>query len=419
MFESSLLNKARTTIPLIVLILLTSVFWSTSSGDPQIQQTQPGALLRHGPGNYYPLLKMLDYQARVIIKDSTHGWLNIDVLDDGSGWISCNALISEDTQSMPTQRQYQAGTNKPAMGVDRAVVGAMIKGLTQRLGVDAEVATPYEPLPGVDEASVTAFRSGFNPVDVGKPLTAVATGRNLSSRYLSLSPVLAAQQVAAWGGRNISVEPYCNQVLLWIADRAGAANITARVYVAMRGGNEFCLPGGIIVIGGDLLAIVEDEAELAGILGHELAHAVFQHGECALEKQSWRIGVSETFAELDAETGGYYDKEIAELEEFSAGVILMMERKHSLDIEFTADSAATIWLARAGYDPEGLLSFLKRLRKGFGEGLTGHGGINLTWLNSRDELDMRIERLEKQVNKLKRRVKITERYKLRFKQRIG
>ena len=417
MFESSLLNKARATIPLTVLILLTAVFRSTCSGDPQIQQTQTGVLVRQGPGNYYPLLKMLDYQARVIIKDSTYGWLNIDVLDDGSGWISCNALISEDAQSLPSQGQYKAKTGKPAMGVDRAVVGAMIKGLTQRLGVDTEVPTPYEPLPGIDETSVAAFRSGFNPVDVGKPLTAVATGRNLSSRYLSLSPVLAVQQVAVWGGRNSSVEPYCNQVLFWIADRAGAVNVTARIYVAMGGGNEFCLPGGIIVIGGDLLAIVEDEAELAGIIGHELAHAVFQHGERALEKQSWRIGVTETFAELDAETGGYNDKEIAELEEFSASVIQMMERKHSLEEELTADSAATIWLARAGYDPEGLLSFLKRLRKGFGEGLTGHGGINLAWLNSRDELDRRIEQLEKQVNELRSGIRSVERFKIRFKQR--
>jgi len=361
----------------------------------------------------------LNQGAQVVVKDSSVGWLHVDVVDDGSGWISSNALLPASGTAEPSYARAIESGAAPKMVVDRTAVGAMIKGLTARLEVSGEVASAYEPVPGINENSVKTFRGEFETVDVSPPVSAVEAGRGLMPKYLSISPVLAVQQVAAWGGRNEALEPYCNQVLLWLADRAGAAHLPVRAYVAMLGGNEFCLPGGWIVIGGDIIRQVRDESELAGIIGHELAHAYFRHGEEGLEKESWRLGVADAFAELEAETGGI-DEDLDDLEQFAASVRQMVGRKYDLDMELTADSAATVWLARSGYDPEGLLRFLKRVREGFGDRLTGHaGGISLAWLNSREELDSRIGKLVKQVKKLKKRYKDGKRFEERFRERVN
>ncbi|MDP8238858.1 MAG: M48 family metalloprotease [Candidatus Hatepunaea meridiana] len=386
------------------------------------QSVRAGALMRQGPANWYPLVCTLDDGAKVVVKEKKAGWVCIEATGNRVGWISSNALISS-TGSRGEGGGYgkdREFTGVPKKGVDRAAVGAMIKGLNVRLGIKTEVASAYEPLPGINERSINQFRQGLISEEVDAPVTAMVTGKSLLPRYLSLSPVLAAQQIAAWGGHKERLGLYCNQILFWMADRAGAYNVTPHAYATERGNNALCFPGGWIVIGGELISVIQDESELAGVIGHELAHAVFQHGEQAMSKESWRLREAEVFAELDEETGFEYDEDIAELEQWSASVIQTVRRQHSLDIELTADSASTVWLARAGYDPEGLMRFLKRLRQQFGDSLTGHGNLSIAWLNSRNELDTRITRLEKQIKKIKRKLKRKnisgKRFERRFQQ---
>jgi len=414
------LNRSR---QFLYLLLLLAVVWFAPSAVFGVQyQTRPGTLVREGPGNYYPLTVMLKQQAQVVKLDSSDGWLKVEISGDGSGWISANAVLPEQAQGAKPAEDI-ALASQVKIGVDRAAIGAMIKGLQVDMKVEGEVSTAYDEPPQVDKSSVTSFRGEFTGLDVEKPLSAVEMGRALMPEYLSLSPVLTAQQLTAWGGRRDAYEPYCNQVLLWVADRTGASNVIPRTFVAREGNNAYCFPGGWIVIGTDLLREIEDESELAGVLGHELAHAVFQHGEQALERESWRIGAADAFAELDAETGTEDDAEIADLEQFGNSVIQMVQRKHNIEIELIADSAATVWLARCGYDPEGLLRFLLRIRSKFGEGLVGHGQISLAWLTSRDELDQRIDRLLKQVASLRKKYgkKLEEggKFKTRFKRNLG
>lgn len=411
-------NKPRFNARLIRMFFLALMFSGSAGWGQTACRLHDGVLLREGPGNYYPLIRSLDSGIKFEVIDSSRGWLKVAIEDDGEGWISSSGIIQEGA-SQPAKDQVQPGA-VPKITVDRAAVGAMIKGLKFRMGVDEAVPSPFDPPVEVTAESVDEFRGAFDSWETPSPVAVRERRTDLLKTYLALSPLIAEQQIQVWGGHDWRLEMYCNQILLWLSDRAGAFHLMPRVLVAVNGNNEFVLPMGWIVLGGDLLSNARNEAELAGIIGHELAHAYFRHGEQGLEKEFFRIKAADAFAELARETGEEYDEELADLEEFSVSAIQFARRKYSIDNELTADSAATCWLRAAGYDPGGLLEFLKRTRTDLGEGLVGQrADFNLIWLNSREELDRRIDCLEKQVKKLRKKRHSTALFKTRFRQYVG
>ncbi|MCF7811401.1 M48 family metalloprotease [bacterium] len=417
MFASFHQNKSEHHFITLLMMFLTLMLIAVNAGYSS-QKVRAGVILREGPGNFYPMLKALEANTEVDILESNAGWLKVTLSDNEIGWISSNALVSSSSSQEPIYAVKKDSSLNQTVGINRIAVGAMIKGLQLDNNITIDVGSAFEPIPGVNQSSVQSFRNGFVTNDVGIPISSMETANSIIIEYLAITPVLTGQLLECWGGRAIDVEPYCNQVLLWMADRAGATNILPHAFVAERGCNAICLPGGWIVIGGELLKQLRDESELAGVIGHELAHAVFQHGEQALKRQQHKIAADDVFRELDAETGFVNDEETMELENFAGEVLRMVNRKHDIGIELTADSAATVWLARAGYDPDGLKRFLRRLSEEFGGALTGRGGISIAWLNTRDELDTRIDKLEIQTTVLKKQIRNSQQFKERFTRNI-
>ncbi|HET9824478.1 MAG TPA: M48 family metallopeptidase, partial [Chitinophagaceae bacterium] len=114
--------------------------------------------------------------------------------------------------------------------------------------------------------------------------------------------------------------------------------------------NAWCMPGGKIVVYTGLLPYTQNEAALAVVLGHEVTHAVFQHGNermsQALGAQAVDLGLEAAMANKPAETRNLF------LAAFGAGaqlgVLLPFSRKH----EYEADHYGLIWAAMAGYNPQ-------------------------------------------------------------------
>ena len=131
--------------------------------------------------------------------------------------------------------------------------------------------------------------------------------------------------------------------------------------------NAFCLPGGKIVVFEGLLPVTQDEASLAIVLGHEIAHAVAKHSAERLSnayKQEYGLqilgalatgaGVSNEMVQLGqlvASTGGQF---------FTAG----FSRKQ----ESEADHMGLIFAAMAGYDPQVAVTFWQRMSQATGGG---------------------------------------------------
>ena len=128
--------------------------------------------------------------------------------------------------------------------------------------------------------------------------------------------------------------------------------------------NAFCLPGGKIVVYTGILPVAQNEAALATVLGHEMAHATSRHGAQRVLQQNLAqtalTGIAVSLSDMD------YNKQRAVLGRVGAGaqfgVLMPFGREH----ESEADHIGLIYMARAGYDPQESIRFWERMERSGG-----------------------------------------------------
>lgn len=120
--------------------------------------------------------------------------------------------------------------------------------------------------------------------------------------------------------------------------------------------NAFALPGGFVYVHTGLVRVAEDPAELAGVIGHEIAHATLRHGSEQRRKQQGLGAVVTVFCLVT----GFCDGGMAQLA-INVGANALTARFSRAD-ELEADSAGILYATRAGSDPHGVIRFFTRLR---------------------------------------------------------
>ncbi len=122
--------------------------------------------------------------------------------------------------------------------------------------------------------------------------------------------------------------------------------------------NAFCLPGGKVGVFTGILPITKDEAGLATVLGHEIAHAVARHGaERVSQGLLLELG-GQVLAQAMQTQGAKTQQLISAAYGVGGqvGVLLPYSRKQELE----ADHLGLLYMARAGYDPQQSVEFWKR-----------------------------------------------------------
>ena len=131
--------------------------------------------------------------------------------------------------------------------------------------------------------------------------------------------------------------------------------------VESKDANAWCMPGGKIVVYTGLLPITQNEAALAAVTGHEVSHAIFNHGNermsQAMGAEAVGMGLQVALANKPAATQNLF------LTAFGlgsqVGVLLPFSRKHELE----ADRYGLIWTAMAGYNPREAIALWDRMEK--------------------------------------------------------
>ncbi len=128
--------------------------------------------------------------------------------------------------------------------------------------------------------------------------------------------------------------------------------------------NAFCLPGGKIVVYTGILPYAQNEAGLAAIIAHEVAHAVARHGGERMSQQLALKGAVLAGGEILKKKDGKIDRKTKMLLGAlglgaTVGVILPYSRTH----EFEADQIGQMYMARAGYDPAQAVRLWRRMSK--------------------------------------------------------
>ena len=117
--------------------------------------------------------------------------------------------------------------------------------------------------------------------------------------------------------------------------------------------NAFALPGGYVYVTRGLLALLESEAELAAVLGHELAHVTARHGAQRLSRMKFEERFCHAFI---------CDFELPVLSDMAAVGLDLAFGGFTQDQELESDDLSIRYLQGAGYDSNAMATFLKRLK---------------------------------------------------------
>ncbi len=123
--------------------------------------------------------------------------------------------------------------------------------------------------------------------------------------------------------------------------------------------NAWCMPGGKVVVYKGILPVTKNETGLAVVMGHEIAHAIAEHGGERMSQELLRtagsVGLSVALQDQPEETQALWMMAYGAGTEVAA--ILPYSRLH----ESEADHLGLIFMAMAGYNPEEAVSFWQRM----------------------------------------------------------
>ena len=179
-------------------------------------------------------------------------------------------------------------------------------------------------------------------------------GASTAGLLLQQAPLLEAPALQA----------YVNQVGRWVALHSERPDLPWRFGVLdSRVVGAYAAPGGYVFITSGMLAQMNSEAELAGVLAHEVAHVVQRHHLEAIQQKAG-AGVLANLSRFAlqasrASSGDYSGGDPVASAKFDQLVTNLYTRGLDRGDEYEADRMGAVIAARAGYDPYGLATVLQ------------------------------------------------------------
>lgn len=202
--------------------------------------------------------------------------------------------------------------------------------------------------PGPSRDSATeAPAPNLSSINLKKPSRAeeVALGREITGNLLGAAPLV----------KDSALQKYVNQVGRWVASQSERPDLPWHFgVIESEDLNAFAAPGGWVLLTKGLYRQLKNEAELAGVLGHEIGHVVKKHQLKLIQKQQLiSLGAGVLGGKLGAN-----DQTIRKVIGSGAEICA---RSLDKDAEYEADRIGVVLAARAGYEPYGLPEVLQVL----------------------------------------------------------
>jgi beta-barrel assembly-enhancing protease len=239
------------------------------------------------------------------------------------------------------------------IGVALAVVAVSLA------SVNAKPSLPN--IPGIDPKTLKGLQQGAETVTHMNEANQAwsykeerATGR-----------VLAARVAASFGGisKNKAWNDYVNKIGRGLVPFSNRPDIKYRFAILNSNDvNAYSCPGGYIFVTKGLLKQVKSEAQLAGVLAHEIAHVSEKHIEKEVRKQKVAGVALEAGLSYAASEGKIDSQQVDVIKKLSdASYEILVKKGYAREDEFEADKLAVKTMARMGYNPAELAVFIRGL----------------------------------------------------------
>ena len=204
-----------------------------------------------------------------------------------------------------------------------------------------------------------AVDSGKKVIDANReftPAEEVELGDGITAAFLGAAPLHPDQ----------NLQRYVNRVGLWVALHSERPDLPWTFGVIDGDSiNAFAMPGGTVLVSHGLLRRLGNESELAGVLGHEIAHVVKKHQLKAIQSSTNMDVFADLGKEAVAQRTGRNDVLGLKTMAAKAGVDAVKNgvflRPLDKSMEYEADRLGIVLAARSGYDPFGLVAALQML----------------------------------------------------------
>ncbi|GMW02531.1 MAG: hypothetical protein AMXMBFR84_36670 [Candidatus Hydrogenedentota bacterium] len=227
---------------------------------------------------------------------------------------------------------------------------------------------------GVVSGCATTGEGTYTPPSALSEEQEMAIGAQLSQEVEKTEKVLD----------DASIQKYIGEIGDRLARVSPRQNVEYRFTVIEKDElNAFALPGGHMYIYTGLLKLCQNEAELASVMGHEIAHvAAEHHGESIARQQQLELLIAAANAALEGKPIGQAGAQI---------IGGMATLKFSRDQEREADKLGMDVLFRAGYNPDAMVSFMSRMLE---QEQSGGGSMPFALLSSHPLTQNRIVLLQ-------------------------
>jgi predicted Zn-dependent protease len=205
---------------------------------------------------------------------------------------------------------------------------------------------------GVKKNKIDLFKKGVGVVEALQPIG--------EEEEIVLGEAVAVEAFSRFGGEypNQAWTRYINLVGKTIAEVSDRPTLNFHFAILnSQEQNAFAAPGGYIFITVGLLKTLKNEAELGGVLAHEIAHVTKQHMLETIRRGAVLGSVSELSLTAMKQNPEMFSSAIDQMTE------LLFNKGLDKDKEFEADVVGVDYAYRAGYHPQGLRDYLQTLEK--------------------------------------------------------
>src|SRR6188472_3114545 len=222
------------------------------------------------------------------------------------------------------------------------------------------------------------------------PQQDVELGREAAAEVRKQYPIISDQKIATYltalGDRLVAAAP---------PELKQPVYVYSFTPVNLKEINAFALPGGPMFVHRGMFTAAAEEAEVVGVMAHELSHVLLRHGTAnATKAQNPWLQMGQLAGAIGgAVVGGQAGAAIAQGSQFGLGTLLL---RYSRDFEKQADLLGAQIMARAGYDPRALARMFETIQRES----RSSGGSGPQWMSSHPDPGNRTAYITKEAEAL-------------------